>query len=94
MLTCSCPTRDGIACLQMRYGLNLDEALLEPCDCSCHLKENQHDPVYEWEEELTQTEWEYRYMPVWVTPTQKGDDDDRSDWYGAYWGPEYQGDQS
>lgn len=50
-LTCSCPSTDGVECLQMRYGLNLDEALLEPCDCDCHKPENQPVVVYEQDEE-------------------------------------------
>lgn len=50
-LECSCPSTDAVHCVQLRHGLNLDEAHIGKCECTCHLPENQKRTIYEEEED-------------------------------------------
>lgn len=40
---CVCPTRDPVDCVQVRYKMPREDALIERCECACH---------EEWEAEL------------------------------------------
>jgi hypothetical protein len=36
---CACLSPDAERCMALRYGLNLDDDDVEPCQCTCHDEE-------------------------------------------------------